>query len=144
MSASDIIRLTHKICYSYVRATKGVPYAPPAYYADRLCERGRAYLRPYFSGDPTVREQMENFASEFETVLDEKRAQRFPKSKKPRKGKNQKSENELKKEREDREVLATELGKEGYRKVEEHFYSDRQNPGGNPWNEEIDKVMFWM
>jgi eukaryotic translation initiation factor 2C len=32
---------THKLCYTYVRATMGVSYAPPAYYADRLCERGR-------------------------------------------------------------------------------------------------------
>lgn len=32
---------THRLCYTYVRATMGVSYAPPAYYADRLCERGR-------------------------------------------------------------------------------------------------------
>ncbi|KAF2865134.1 hypothetical protein BDV95DRAFT_612925 [Massariosphaeria phaeospora] len=43
--------LTYKLCYTYVRATTGVSYAPPAYYADRLCERGRCYLRHFFSPD---------------------------------------------------------------------------------------------
>lgn len=32
---------THRLCYTYVRASMGVSYAPPAFYADRLCERGR-------------------------------------------------------------------------------------------------------
>lgn len=41
MRATDILMKTHKLCYTYVRATMGVSYAPPAYYADRLCERGR-------------------------------------------------------------------------------------------------------
>ncbi|KAF2444478.1 Piwi-domain-containing protein, partial [Karstenula rhodostoma CBS 690.94] len=35
---------TYEICYSYVRATLPVGYAPPAYYADRLCERARCYF----------------------------------------------------------------------------------------------------
>ncbi|KAI7280388.1 hypothetical protein KC345_g4768, partial [Hortaea werneckii] len=36
---------THDFCYAYARATKGVSYCAPAYYADRLCDRGRCYLR---------------------------------------------------------------------------------------------------
>jgi eukaryotic translation initiation factor 2C len=42
--------LTHHLCYSFARATKGVSYAAPAYIADRLCERGRAYLRVWTGG----------------------------------------------------------------------------------------------
>ena len=36
---------THKLCYSYCRATMGVSYASPTYYADRLCERAAIYVR---------------------------------------------------------------------------------------------------
>lgn len=35
---------THKMCHLFNRATKAVSICPPAYYADLLCERGRAYL----------------------------------------------------------------------------------------------------
>ena len=40
---------THEFCYAYARATKGVSYCAPAYYADRLCDRGRAYLRHWLT-----------------------------------------------------------------------------------------------
>jgi hypothetical protein len=39
--------LTHQLCYAFGRATRGVSYVAPAYIADRLCERGRVYLRGY-------------------------------------------------------------------------------------------------
>ena len=45
LSADDLQSITHAFCYAYARATKGVSYCAPAYYADRLCDRGRAYLR---------------------------------------------------------------------------------------------------
>jgi eukaryotic translation initiation factor 2C len=48
---TELQQLTYKLCYTYARATIGVSYAPPAYYADRLCDRGRAYLRDWFSPD---------------------------------------------------------------------------------------------
>jgi eukaryotic translation initiation factor 2C len=38
-----------------VRATLGVSYAAPAYYADRLCERARCYLRDFFSPSSDMR-----------------------------------------------------------------------------------------
>lgn len=41
---------TQKICCLYPRADKVVSYASPAYYADRLCERGRVYLEDWFNG----------------------------------------------------------------------------------------------
>ncbi|QDS76816.1 hypothetical protein FKW77_002698 [Venturia effusa] len=40
----QIQSMTHLFCYAYARATKGVSYCAPAYYADRLCTRGKRYL----------------------------------------------------------------------------------------------------
>jgi len=36
---------TYALCYTYVRVCLPVSYVPPVYYADRLCERARAYVR---------------------------------------------------------------------------------------------------
>lgn len=45
LEASQLQSDTHAFCYTYAKATRGVSYCAPAYYADRLCDRGRAYLR---------------------------------------------------------------------------------------------------
>lgn len=42
--ADELEAFTHNMCYLFNRATKAVSICPPAYYADLLCERGRAYL----------------------------------------------------------------------------------------------------
>ncbi|KAK4502389.1 hypothetical protein PRZ48_005814 [Zasmidium cellare] len=42
--ADALEQFTHHLCYHFNRATKAVSICPPAYYADLLCERGRAYL----------------------------------------------------------------------------------------------------
>ncbi|KAL8838989.1 MAG: hypothetical protein Q9170_001919 [Blastenia crenularia] len=44
MNADQMEGLTHNLCYLYGRATKAVSLCPPAYFADLICERGRAYL----------------------------------------------------------------------------------------------------
>ncbi|KAL8789958.1 MAG: hypothetical protein Q9213_000844 [Squamulea squamosa] len=44
-----IVEQTHNLCYLFGRATKAVSLCPPAYYADLLCERGRAYLYKEFN-----------------------------------------------------------------------------------------------
>ncbi|KAK8173518.1 Piwi domain-containing protein [Phyllosticta citrichinensis] len=49
--ADEIEQIAHGLCYTYARATKAVSYCAPAYYADRLCERGRHYLREFLIGD---------------------------------------------------------------------------------------------
>ncbi|KAF2024624.1 stem cell self-renewal protein Piwi, partial [Setomelanomma holmii] len=49
ITTEELEDLTHQLCHTYVRATLGVSYASPAYYADRLCERGRCYLRPFYN-----------------------------------------------------------------------------------------------
>ncbi|KXS95383.1 hypothetical protein AC578_1906 [Pseudocercospora eumusae] len=49
LTPSDIPNLCHAFCYNYARATKGVSYCSPAYYADRLCDRAHHYLRNYLA-----------------------------------------------------------------------------------------------
>ena len=51
-NVADVVQdLTHNMCYLQQRATKAVSVCPPAYYADRLCDRGRCYLPKYFEAD---------------------------------------------------------------------------------------------
>jgi eukaryotic translation initiation factor 2C len=50
LDADKLQCVTHALCYIYARATKGVSYCAPAYYADRLCDRGRAWLRDWLVG----------------------------------------------------------------------------------------------
>jgi eukaryotic translation initiation factor 2C len=45
LTSEKLRDLTHQICYSYARALCAVSYASPTYYADRLCDRGRMYIR---------------------------------------------------------------------------------------------------
>ncbi|KAK6429576.1 hypothetical protein LTR95_014278 [Oleoguttula sp. CCFEE 5521] len=47
LSLNILQDLSHAFCYSYARATKGVSYCAPAYYADRLCDRVNKYLRTW-------------------------------------------------------------------------------------------------
>ncbi|KAL1798315.1 hypothetical protein ACET3X_002352 [Alternaria dauci] len=42
---AEIQDLTNALCYTYARCCLPVGYAPPAYYADRLCEQARLYIR---------------------------------------------------------------------------------------------------
>jgi eukaryotic translation initiation factor 2C len=58
-----------------VRATLGVSYASPAYYADRLCERGRAYLRDFFAPSPSTRDKWDKRKNELEAHARSLRAQ---------------------------------------------------------------------
>ncbi|PSN59424.1 Piwi-domain-containing protein, partial [Corynespora cassiicola Philippines] len=47
LGKQNVAELSMLMCYAFGRATTGVSYAAPAYMADRLCEYGRAYLRPW-------------------------------------------------------------------------------------------------
>ena len=44
LQADEVEKITHNLSYLYQRATKAVSYCTPAYYADLLCARGRAWL----------------------------------------------------------------------------------------------------
>lgn len=49
-AAAELEKLTHEMCYLFGRATKAVSICPPAYYADIVCTRYRAYLSELFDG----------------------------------------------------------------------------------------------
>ncbi|GAB7363813.1 hypothetical protein MBLNU230_g4379t1 [Neophaeotheca triangularis] len=49
LEADQWNQFTHHLCYMFNRATKAVSICPPAYYADLLAERGRAYLYNTFT-----------------------------------------------------------------------------------------------
>ncbi|KAH4122881.1 hypothetical protein HBH47_082000 [Parastagonospora nodorum] len=136
---------THRLCYTYVRASMGVSYAPPAFYADRLCDRGRCYLRKFFAPPPSY-----NPLSQFEANLTrEKRIAREAQFTSKRVTKNvngktwtQKSELEHIQEELDKEAVADTLKQMTFDKAKEMFYKggDRKNP----WHENVAGTMFWM
>lgn len=47
MRPEQLQDFTHHLCFAYGKGNSAVSYATPAYYADRLCERGRLYLQPF-------------------------------------------------------------------------------------------------
>ena len=51
----------------------GVSYASPAYYADRLCERGRCYLRQWYNPDNTMRSNYDKKRSAVERNVERQR-----------------------------------------------------------------------
>ena len=74
LSSDDLQRVTHALCYIYARATKGVSYCSPAYYADRLCDRGRAWLRDHLMGrlwvDKGPKESFDDFRTRARDEID--------------------------------------------------------------------------
>ncbi|KAL1647969.1 hypothetical protein SLS58_002293 [Diplodia intermedia] len=53
LGADELQKLTHDLCYTYGVATKGISYCAPAYLADKLCDRGRCYIRDWLLGRPS-------------------------------------------------------------------------------------------
>ena len=49
--------LLHALSHTYARSAGSVSYAPPAYYADRLCGRLRVYFRDFFGPGDSRRPQ---------------------------------------------------------------------------------------
>lgn len=95
MCIQNISTLTQELCYTYVHALCGVSYASPiksrphlqppvknkcdyylpplftAYYADRLCERGRIYLRNLYQRTPEgkqIRYDFDDFKNDQENL----------------------------------------------------------------------------
>ncbi|KAF2643953.1 hypothetical protein P280DRAFT_514930 [Massarina eburnea CBS 473.64] len=140
---------THNLCYTYVRATLGVSYAPPAYYADRLCERGRCYLRRFFVADAKLRSDLEDLKFVLQLEYREKRKVEFGgkgqgggESGKGGKGMNKK---EIEREVEHKKAILETLKKDTLMKARVEFY--RWKGGveeGNPWAERLGETMFWM
>ncbi|GAM33692.1 hypothetical protein TCE0_013f00787, partial [Talaromyces pinophilus] len=63
-SAEVLIDLSHRLCYTFGRATKAVSICPPAYYADLVCERARCYLQDVFDPNDTSSEASSEASSD--------------------------------------------------------------------------------
>ncbi|KAK5739520.1 hypothetical protein LTR17_005209 [Elasticomyces elasticus] len=111
-----IKELTHAFCYNYARATKGVSYAGPAYYADRLAERGTHYLKGYTTDKSEPPEDWTLSDEEIEALRAED----------PMKVYQKRVADKIS------EDLSWNPG-----------FSDKTGRK-NPWVPEFDKVMFWL
>ena len=124
-SASQLQTLTNCLCYTYVRCASPVSYAPPVYYADKLCERMRLYIK---------RTQVE------ELVLPAERPQMKPakvngESREDRKGKMDTYNEEMK----DSEAAV----KRAWKSVE-LGQNDGEVRSHDPWHAKLNDTMFWM
>lgn len=78
----------------------GVSYASPAYYADRLCERGRAYLRSYFAPTQGERDWFDKEKNKLEQHARENRPRPTPRTRGAQRKKTQAEKDTEKAERE--------------------------------------------
>ncbi|KAH9866106.1 hypothetical protein J1614_008670 [Plenodomus biglobosus] len=144
---TDFQEFTHKLCYTYVRATRGVSYAPPAYYADRLCERGRVYLRDFLS--PThnseCRDTHYKRHEAIKAALQHTREARFRSLRKTASdGKTRiKSPAEKEQEEIDRKVAEDQLRRWTFDQAAPVFYGGDGTPR-NPFGDVVGQTMFWM
>ncbi|KAK7186103.1 piwi domain-containing protein [Paraphaeosphaeria sporulosa] len=144
---SQLSQFTHELCYTYVRAPVGVSYASPAYYADRLCERGRCYLRSYFVApkQTPIRDDFDEFKRDHERKLKAAREKDFPPpaiSKRKLKARQSKDKDLVAREEVDRKKVQKVCDEYIMKKARDEF--KRYNKGGNPWHSNISKTMFWM
>ncbi|KAF1966235.1 Piwi-domain-containing protein [Bimuria novae-zelandiae CBS 107.79] len=154
LTPSFLPQKIHALCYSYCRATTGVSYATPTYYADRLCERGRLYMSKCLSGnDDAFKNDLEAAKNTEIQRLKSARNAQFrasntedydPKTHGP------KSSLELQQEEQDRNDLDSFVRPIVMNHAEEEFYQHKKNAqgnlirSGNPWSNEFGKHMFWM
>ncbi|KAH7380265.1 Piwi domain-containing protein [Phaeosphaeria sp. MPI-PUGE-AT-0046c] len=116
-----ISQITMQLCYAFCRATTGVSYVAPAYIADRMCERGRNYLRAW------------SLSPEMEPKFD-------PQPKKDHKGRPERMTRELldKKKQEFAEELMQNT----------EIWGKNASAAGskNPWSKSFsdEKGMFWL
>jgi eukaryotic translation initiation factor 2C len=137
------------LCYTYVRAPVGVSYASPAYYADRLCERGRCYLRSFLVAPKRtpVRDEFDAFQAKLEKEIKTAREKDFPAatkggSQQRRKGRQPKEPKLAAREEADKKKLQEKCDEHVMEKAREEF--EKYRKGGNPWHPNISKTMFWM
>ena len=73
-TANELQDFTNWLCYTYVRTTLPVGYAPPTYYADRLCDRARCYfsdhLKPLGKEIKAAKKEKEELDAEEKIELD--------------------------------------------------------------------------
>ncbi|KAK3655658.1 hypothetical protein LTR56_003307 [Elasticomyces elasticus] len=76
LSPMQLQRITFSLCWTFATALTPISYCAPAYYADRLAERGRCYLRPLltlrYPGRPSDAQLLAGMANSAMATEDEK------------------------------------------------------------------------
>jgi eukaryotic translation initiation factor 2C len=111
-----------------------VSYASPTYYADRLCERGRLYLRNFFLGrDSEVEKELAEVKKE-----EEKKRTPAPQS--------ATDEQKRAHKKQQLNTLDDALKKKTLELAQTRFgqYRDRNDSWVNPWQKELGQTMFWL
>ncbi|UPX17281.1 uncharacterized protein EKO05_0007647 [Ascochyta rabiei] len=143
-TVEELRQLTHELCFTYVRTTSAVSYASPAYYADRLCERGRCYLRDFLvttQDGKTLRNDLKNFKRAEEKRLAARRKATYGA---PGAGnaRHTKEDAERVHELQDRKTVEDACTNHTMQKAKRVFY--KNGPDRNPWSARIAHTMFWM
>jgi hypothetical protein len=68
-TSTELQDFTNWLCYTYVRTTLPVGYAPPTYYADRLCDRARCYFAEHLKPMKAEIEQAKRDRVEYDTEV---------------------------------------------------------------------------
>ena len=144
------ITQTHELCFTYVRTTGAVSYASPAYYADRLCERGRCYLRDFFINTDginphqgkTLRQQLKDFKRGQEQGKANVRINQFGSPWNTDGTRRAKSVAEQTQELNDRKAVEDSCVNQVMRLARREFY--KYGEDRNPWHSGVAKTMFWM
>lgn len=142
----------------------GVSYAPPAYYADRLCERGRYVLKPHVilsfprltlpscylrdfyapAPDSKVLNHQRAFKRSQEETFKGRRSKKFNAASRPldRNNKPRKTKEEKAQETHDKEEVEKLVRKKAFTMARDEFYLGQKIK--NPWKEALGETMFWM
>lgn len=136
---------THELCFTYVRTSGPVSYASPAYYADRLCERGRCYLRDFFANTQTGRDhrsKLKKFKHQEEARLALVRSTKFGPLWNKNGTRRRKTSAETDMEDDHRKELVHACAQETMQMAKKEFYKNGDDR--NPWSDDIAHTMFWM
>ncbi|KAF3038915.1 hypothetical protein E8E11_000489 [Didymella keratinophila] len=119
-------------------------YASPAYYADRLCERGRCYLRDFFVNTPqgaARRNQLNQYKRTEERRRAGIRATQYG-SLWNGNVRHAKTLQEQTQEANDRKAVIDDCVRRTMASAEFVFYKNGRDK--NPWRDNIAQTMFWM
>jgi len=122
----------------------GVSYAPPAYYADRLCERGRCYMRKWFNPDRDTKNDWDRKKRNHRLDVKKERDAKNLKANRPeRKRGDKKTELELTEEEEDKKEVAKRMMEELKKEINERWVPGPVD-GAEIRGAEMLHTMYWM
>jgi eukaryotic translation initiation factor 2C len=123
-----------------------VSYATPTYYADRLCERGRLYLRDFFVASADHTEALQNLKFNAEAVRRRQREQRYGGIRNQDGSLRQKTDSERQQIRTDQDAVENLIRQETLRRANNVLNVNRYSKQNwrSPWPKEFGKVMFWL